>query len=109
MTQRNESLRYKLDPTPPNVESRVLSGISDSSLAIGQTTERKRMISVAEFCHLYGIGKSLAYAEMTSGHLRFCKIGRSRRIRVDDAEAWSISTRQPLPSGSNPPTRGIAE
>ena len=108
MRQRNESIEYELDPTP-NIKSQVFSGISDSRVAIGQTTERKRMISVAEFCRLYGIGKSLAYAEMASGHLRFCKIGRSRRVRVDDAEAWSISTRQPLPSAANPPARGIAE
>jgi excisionase family DNA binding protein len=72
-------------------------------------TEDKRMISVAEFCRLYGIGKTISYAEMAAGHLRFCKVGRSRLIRVDDAEAWSISKRQPPPPSPNrqPPARGV--
>jgi excisionase family DNA binding protein len=68
----------------------------------------ERMVSVAVFCDRYGIGKTMAYAEMASGRLRFCKVGRSRRIRLDDAEAWSISTRQPLPTNCDPSTAGVA-
>jgi hypothetical protein len=61
--------------------------------------DSKRTLSVAEFCHRYGIGKTLAYAEMKLGRLRFCTCGRRRLISVDDAEAWLASTRQPLPAG----------
>ncbi len=54
------------------------------------------MLSVREFCRRYGIGKTLAYAEMAGGRLRHCKCGTRRLIFVDDAEAWANSTRQPL-------------
>jgi hypothetical protein len=59
-------------------------------------TDGTRMLSVREFCRRYGIGKTLAYAEMAGGRLRHCKCGTRRLIFVDDAEAWANSTRQPL-------------
>jgi hypothetical protein len=58
-------------------------------------TQEKRVLSIREFCERYGIGRTMAYAEMTAGRLCFCQAGRRRLIRVDDAEAWSMSTRQP--------------
>jgi excisionase family DNA binding protein len=106
VTKRDESLKHRTDPRPHIVESQVLDRISEKSFAIGQLTEHRRMISVAEFCRLYGIGKTMAYAEMLAGRLRFCKVGRSRRIRMDDAEAWSISTRQTPPTDGMPSTAG---
>jgi excisionase family DNA binding protein len=60
----------------------------EAELAIGQ-----RMLSVREFCRLYSIGRSLAYEEMKSGRLVYCKVGRRRLIRLDDAERWSARTR----------------
>jgi predicted DNA-binding transcriptional regulator AlpA len=55
----------------------------------------KRVLSIREFCHCYGIGRTTAYSEMTAGRLVSCQAGRRRLIRVDDAEAWSMSTRRP--------------
>jgi hypothetical protein len=69
----------------------------------------KRVLSIAAFCHCYDIGRTMAYVEMAAGRLRYCKVGRSRRVRVDDAEAWSLSTRQPSPSGPGVSSRWGAE
>jgi hypothetical protein len=60
-------------------------------------TDDNRMLCVAEFCHRYAIGKTMAYAEMAAGRLRYCQHGKRRLIHVDDAEAWGVSTRQPQP------------
>jgi excisionase family DNA binding protein len=45
-------------------------------------------ISIAEFCHRYGIGKTTTYQEVNSGRLKVVKIGRRTLIRVSDAQAW---------------------
>jgi hypothetical protein len=70
---------------------------ADSEIGGAPMTDDRRVLSIAAFCHRYDIGRTMAYAEMAAGRLRFCKVGRSRRVRVDDAESWSISTRQPQP------------
>ena len=107
-TKRREQLRQD---APKNISLNVLnassiptSGSRDSAYAcgipeVGETpiTGDKRMLTVEEFCRRYSVGKTMAYAEMTAGHLRFCKVGSRRLVRVDDAEAWSISKRQPAP------------
>jgi hypothetical protein len=68
----------------------------------------KRVLSIAAFCHCYDIGRTMAYVEMAAGRLRYCKVGRSRRVRVDDAESWSLSTRQPHPPcGPDSSNRGV--
>jgi hypothetical protein len=67
----------------------------------------KRMLSVADFCRLFGIGRTLAYSEMKAGRLRYCLCGRKRLIRTDDAEAWSLSIRQPPPVPSPIITEGF--
>jgi|GEM_PF-4871555 hypothetical protein len=77
-------------------------GVKRAALAPG-----KRMLSVSEFCYSYGIGKTLGYAEMKFGRLRFCICGRRRLIAVDDAEAWLASTRQlQPPCGPDSSNRG---
>lgn len=55
----------------------------------------KVALTVAEFCHAYGVGKSLAYEEIHSGRLGAKKAGRRTLIPVRDAEAWF----QSLPAG----------
>jgi hypothetical protein len=55
-------------------------------------TDNKRMLSVKEFCLRYGIGKTMAYAEMAGGRLSFVKRGSRRLIPVDGAEAWASPT-----------------
>jgi hypothetical protein len=68
----------------------------------------RRTHTIAEFCRRYSVGRTLAYAEMKAGRLRFCKVGRRTLIRVDDAEAWSISTRQPPPTTDTSSSNGRA-
>jgi excisionase family DNA binding protein len=58
-------------------------------------TDDKRLLSIREFCHRYGIGRTTAYSEMAEGRLVYCQVGRRRLIRLDDAEAWALSIRQP--------------
>ena len=64
-------------------------------------TGGKRMLSVAEFCHQYGIGKTMAYAEMAAGRLPSIKRGSRRLIPVDAANAWAAPTPQPSSSALN--------
>lgn len=49
----------------------------------------KRMLSVKEFCHRYGIGRTMAYDEIDAGRLRSVKRGGRRLVPVDAAEAWA--------------------
>jgi hypothetical protein len=71
--------------------------------------DSKRLLSVAEFCHRYGIGKTMAYAEMRAGRLRYCLHGKRRLIHVDDAESWAVSTRQLAGLDSGPDSSRGAE
>jgi hypothetical protein len=71
--------------------------LADPGIGGAPMTDDKRMLCVAEFCHRYAIGKTMAYAEMAAGRLRYCQHGKRRLIHVDDAEAWGVSTRQPQP------------
>jgi excisionase family DNA binding protein len=61
----------------------------DRDVGTAPMVGQKRMLSVTEFCHLYGVGKTMAYAEMAAGHLPFVKKGKRRLIPVDGAEAWA--------------------
>jgi len=111
VTTKRREHRDRLD-APKNISPNALSassippnGSRENSVHAFATPEvgdapitgDKRMLTVEEFCRRYSIGNTMTYAEMKAGHLRFCKVGRRRLIRVDDAEAWSISKRQPPP------------
>jgi hypothetical protein len=67
-------------------------------------TGPKRMLSVAEFCHDYGIGKTMAYTEMKAARLPFVKRGRRRLIPVDGAEQWASP--EPPRTDGQPPASG---
>jgi hypothetical protein len=47
-------------------------------------------MSIAEFCHRYGPGRTKAYEELKSGRLRGRKIGKRTIITEDDAEDWLV-------------------
>jgi excisionase family DNA binding protein len=53
-----------------------------------QRRAKQRAMSLAEFCERYGIGRSRAYKELSSGRLRGRKSGRRTLISLDDAEDW---------------------
>lgn len=59
--------------------------ISDTEL---NRRARQRAMSLAEFCHRYGPGKTKAYEEIKFGRLRARKIGKRTVITEDDAEDW---------------------
>jgi len=44
--------------------------------------------SVDAFCRAYGISRTLAYAELSSGRLRSVKVGQRRLIHIASAKNW---------------------
>lgn len=44
--------------------------------------------SIGEFCRWAGIGRSLAYKEISAGRLKTKKVGRRTLITTDAASAW---------------------
>lgn len=69
----------------------------------------KGAISVTEFCHWSGIGRTSAYEEISAGRLQAKKVGRRTIIPMVEAVRWM----ETLPSGTNRfvpgvnPTRSI--
>jgi len=53
-----------------------------------QRRSRQRALSIGEFVQRYGVGRTTAYQEISSGRLRARKIGKRTIISVDDAEEW---------------------
>lgn len=53
-----------------------------------QRRSRQRALSIDEFAQRYGVGRTTAYQEISSGRLRARKIGKRTIIGVDDAEEW---------------------
>ena len=51
----------------------------------------RELLSVAEFCHCYSIGRTSLYREVNAGRLRLRKFGSATRIARADAEAWANS------------------
>jgi hypothetical protein len=49
---------------------------------------RPRAFSVDQFCQLYGVGRTLAYAEIKAERLLASKAGRRTLISFEAAEAW---------------------
>lgn len=57
----------------------------------------KAALSVVEFCHWSGIGRTSAYEEISAGRLQAKKVGRRTIIPVIEAIRWMEN----LPSGTN--------
>lgn len=50
------------------------------------------LMTVAEFCNRYSLGKTSFYREVAKGgHLKLRKFGTATRIARTDAEAWAAS------------------
>ena len=58
-------------------------------------------MSIAEFCEQYGVGRTLAYCEISEGRLRARKC--RRRILIAEADAQDWLQRLPTVSGSEVP------
>ncbi|AKQ42537.2 phage excisionase [Aurantiacibacter atlanticus] len=59
--------------------------------------EMPELITVADFCERYSIGKTSFYREKNAGRLKTRKFGTATRIARADAEAWADSL--PLSTG----------
>jgi excisionase family DNA binding protein len=53
-----------------------------------RTEETKRLLSADELAHELGISRTSAYAILWSGQIPSMKIGRLRKIRREDVEAF---------------------
>ncbi|WP_394728949.1 helix-turn-helix domain-containing protein [Altererythrobacter sp. GH1-8] len=49
------------------------------------------LMSVADFCSRYKIGKTSLYREAAAGRLKLRKFGSATRIAIEDAEAWAAN------------------
>ena len=58
----------------------------------------QKAMSIAEFCERYGVGRTLAYSEISDGRLRARKCRRRTLIAEADAQYWL----QQLPMMSAP-------
>ena len=47
-----------------------------------------KLMTVADFCENYRIGKTSLYREAAAGRLKLRKFGAATRIAIEDAEAW---------------------
>ena len=94
MTTKKLNLSYRLLDDTVELSANPDHRLRRRTVALAPATEGKRMLSVDEFCHRYGIGRTKAYAEMAAGRLAYCPHG-NRLIHIDDAEAWALSTRKP--------------
>lgn len=55
----------------------------------------RKALSVKDFCLAYGVNRSKAFQLLSDGKLARYKLGRKTLIRVDDAEDWFVSLKQP--------------
>jgi excisionase family DNA binding protein len=53
-----------------------------------QTEETKRLLSAEELARELGVGRSTAYALLWSGQIPSMKIGRLRKVRREDVQAF---------------------
>jgi len=49
------------------------------------------LMTVADFCARYSIGRTSAYREVAANRLKLRKFGTATRIARTDAEAWAES------------------
>jgi excisionase family DNA binding protein len=71
-------------------ESVFIAAVSSRGSAdrAGDQRLTARAFSITDFCHLYGIGRTTAYAEIAAGRLRAVKVGHRTLIPSDAAEGW---------------------
>jgi excisionase family DNA binding protein len=51
----------------------------------------KKLLTVADFCQRYSVGRTRAYALIRTGKIKAVKNGSSTRIVAESAEAWAAS------------------
>ena len=53
-----------------------------------QTEETKKLLSAEELAQELGVGRTTAYALLWSGQIPSMKVGRLRKVRREDVEAF---------------------
>lgn len=53
--------------------------------------ETPELLTVADFCARYSIGRTSLYREVNAGRLKLRKFGSATRIARTDAEAWAAN------------------
>lgn len=53
--------------------------------------ETPELLTVADFCARYSIGRTSLYREVNVGRLKLRKFGSATRIARTDAEAWAAN------------------
>lgn len=53
------------------------------------TIAPSELMTVADFCSRYRIGKTSLYREAAAGRIRLRKFGAATRIAREDADAWA--------------------
>jgi excisionase family DNA binding protein len=81
-----DHLPVEYTQSPPNpVRAPTVGSGSPPEDALSDVRE---FMSVKQFCCLFSIGRSTAYAQMKSGRLKVQKIGRSTRISRQAVREW---------------------
>ena len=57
------------------------------------------LLTIDDFCRLYGISRSTAYRLINNQNINLVKIGRASRIKREDAEAW-LASLEPVSLGN---------
>jgi hypothetical protein len=55
------------------------------------TQTPSELMTVADFCARYRVGKTSLYREAAAGRIKLRKFGAATRIALEDAEAWAAS------------------
>lgn len=50
-----------------------------------------QLLTVADFCNRYRVGKTSLYREAAAGRIKLHKFGAATRIAIEDAEAWAAN------------------
>lgn len=58
----------------------------------------KLLLKVPEVALRLGLGESTVYAKLALGEIRSVKIGRSRRVKLEDLEAYVAGLGEPEPA-----------
>lgn len=53
--------------------------------------ENPELLTVADFCARYSIGRTSLYREVNAGRLKLRKFGSATRIAREDAERWAAA------------------
>jgi hypothetical protein len=53
------------------------------------TQAPSELMTVADFCARYRVGKTSLYREAAAGRIKLRKFGAATRIALEDAEAWA--------------------